>query len=117
MKKILFLAFVPFLTFQSHAAEDLEDALSNLSDSDRKVVIDIKQEVATWSQKLRDEVKAYQDSIITLRAEANEKYEALSVDAKSALKKEEQLTSKLSADAIKQLETVAKADMPAKKSQ
>ncbi len=115
MKRILFLAFVPFLAFQSHAAEDVDNVLNKLSDNDRKIVIDIKQEVATWSKKLRDEVKAYQDEIIILRAEANDKYEALSDDAKSALQKEEHLTSKLSPEAIKQLKTIAQTEMPVKK--
>lgn len=59
---------------------------------------------------MRDEVKDYQDLIITLRAEAEDKYDTLSPEAKIALKKEEQLTSKLSTEAIKKLEDIAKAD-------
>jgi len=110
MKKILFLALVPFLATQSYAAEDLAQALNSLPDADRKIFIDIKQEIVTWPKKVRDEVKDYQDLIITLRAEAEDKYDTLSPEAKIALKKEEQLTSKLSTEAIKKLEDIAKAD-------
>jgi hypothetical protein len=110
MKKILFLALVPFLATQSYAAEDLDQALNSLPDADRKIFIDIKQEIVTWPKKVRDEVKDYQDLIITLRAEAEDKYDTLSPEAKIALKKEEQLTSKLSTEAIKKLEDIAKAD-------
>jgi predicted nucleic acid-binding Zn-ribbon protein len=113
MKKALFLVFIPFLAFQSHATKDLNETLGDLSDSDRKAVIDIKQEIATWPKKLQDEIKAYQDLMIALRAEADEKYNALSPDAQSALKKEEQLVAKLSPDAVKQLESVAKNEMAA----
>lgn len=110
MKKILFLALVPFLATQSYAEEDLDQALNSLPDADRKIFIDIKQEIVTWPKKVRDEVKDYQDLIITLRAEAEDKYDTLSPEAKIALKKEEQLTSKLSTEAIKKLEDIAKAD-------
>jgi predicted nucleic acid-binding Zn-ribbon protein len=115
MKKVLFLAFIPFLTIQSNAVEDLDQVLNSLSDNDRKIVIDIKQEILTWPKKVRDEVKEYQDFIITLRAEADDRYNALSPEAKNALKKEEQITSTLSPEAIKKLEDIANSDMSAAK--
>lgn len=37
MKKILFLALVPFLATQSYAAEDIDQALNSLPDADRKI--------------------------------------------------------------------------------
>jgi hypothetical protein len=106
MTKLLcfLVAIISFNAF----AEDTESIINDLSDEDRKVVIEIKQEISTWPKAVKDEIKSYQDLIILLRAQAQEKYDALSAESKNALKKQEQLTSKLSPPAIAALENEAK---------
>ncbi len=103
MIRVLFVVSVLCCALKALAIEDIDTVIGNLSNVDRKIVIAIKQELASWPKKLLDEVKSYQDMVITLRKQAQQKYNTLSPAAKSALKKEEQLTAKLSPSGLNSL--------------
>ena len=100
MKKLAIFALTALLTINSSAKEDIDEVITKLSDLDRKAVIDLKQELATWSKKVKEEISTYQSETLALRAELKNKYEALSPDAKSGLKKEEELTAKISPEGL-----------------
>ncbi|MEQ9116424.1 MAG: hypothetical protein RLN62_06485 [Rickettsiales bacterium] len=89
--------------------ESLQQVINNLSDQDRKVVLGIQREISTWPQTIIAELSLYRDYILTVRKEAEKKYNKLSPQAKRALLIEEDMKKKLSKQALEALES-AKVD-------
>lgn len=109
MTRILLRIFLllGIFTAANAVAEDIDEVINSLSDADRKVIIDLKQEFASWPKKVTEEVQAYRDFETMLREQAKEKYDALSPDAKGALKKDAELTAKLSPSAMEALKKIS----------
>lgn len=88
----------------------LQAVINSLSDQDRKVVLEIQQEISTWSQDVINELTNYREFVLNAREEAEKKYNALTPQAKQALKIESDLKSKLSTGAIEKLDHVNRPD-------
>lgn len=94
-----------FFTY-SAIAKDVDEVIADLSDSDRKTIIGLKQEFSSWPKSVRDEVRAYQDFVFLLQNQIQSKYSSLSKEAKAAIKNEEEMVSNLSPDAINTLKQI-----------
>jgi hypothetical protein len=88
----------------------LQAVINSLSDQDRKVILEIQQEISTWSQDVIHELTNYREFVLNAREEAEKKYNALTPQAKQALKIESDLKSKLSTGAIEKLDHVNRPD-------
>ena len=114
MTRILLGIFLLFNAMSAANADDIEDVINGLSDSDRKAIINLKQEFASWPKGVREDVQAYRDFETMLREQAKEKYDTLSVDVKAALQKDADLTAALSPSALVALKKIS-VDYEAKK--
>ena len=84
--------------------DSLQKVINNLSDQDRKIVLGIQREISTWPQNLIAELSLYRDFILTVRKEAESRYQKLSPQAKRALMIEQDMKKKLSKEALIALE-------------
>lgn len=84
--------------------ESLQDVINNLTDKDRKIVLEIQQEISTWPKKLINELVQYREFVLMLRKQAEDKYNKLSPQAKKAFTIENNMKSKLSKEAVEALE-------------
>lgn len=83
--------------------ESLQEVVNNLSDDDRKIVLEIQQEISTWPANLIEELNLYREFVLNARKEAEARYDNLSPQAKNALSIEKTLKAKLSPKAVEAL--------------
>lgn len=83
--------------------ESLQEVINKLSDKDRKIVLEIQQEISTWPSVLISELDSYREFVLSARKEAEARYDNLSPQAKRALIIEKDLRDKLSSKAVEAL--------------
>lgn len=86
--------------------DQLQAMIDKLPENDKKTLSAIKTQIATWSPEIFEEISAYREFVINSRKIAQQKYESLSPEAKSALESEKQLKAQLSQETIQALEAL-----------
>jgi dGTP triphosphohydrolase len=106
MTRNLFIMMLLLVLSITSFADDTDNLIAKLSDSDRKEIINLRQEIAILPQSVKEEIKSYQDFVTMLDGQINKKYASLSIAAKTALKQEEDIIAKLSPHARTSLEDI-----------
>ena len=86
--------------------DQLKEIIDSLPSQDKKIITSIRKQIATWPREVFDEISDYREFIISARKVAQQKYDLLSPEAKSALESEKHLKSKLSKNTVATLESL-----------
>lgn len=86
--------------------DQLQSMIDKLPEKDKNTLSAIKTQIATWPPIVFEEISAYREFVINSRKIAQQKYESLSAEAKSALESEKQLKAQLSPQTIQTLEAL-----------
>ncbi len=86
--------------------DQLQAIIEKLPPSDQKVLSAVRTQIATWPQEIFEEISSYREFVIGARKIAQQKYDLLSQEAKSALESEKQLKAQLSSETVQKLEAL-----------
>ena len=86
--------------------DQLKEIIDSFPEKDRKIITTIRKQITTWPKEVFDEISDYREFIISARKVAQQKYDLLSPEAKSALETERHLKSKLSTNTVRTLESL-----------
>lgn len=86
--------------------DQLHTIMDKLPPNDKNVLSAIKTQIATWSPEIFEEISSYREFVINSRKIAQQKYESLSSEAKTALETEKKLKAQLTQETVKALEAL-----------